>query len=190
MKIHVTGNSGSGKTTLARELSNALGLPFFSLDSIVWQPGWKKTSPEQRSELEGALLKHEAWVIDGVSERVRKEADVVIYLDIPPIRCWFRTLRRSLMSLTRSRPELPADCPEWRIMFRQIRIIRNFPRHAGLAIEREADLSRIRYRVFAKPVDVNTVLESLIPPNKQVHRTVPTVTPFASAKAAPVVHGR
>ena len=56
VKIHVTGNAGSGKTTLAAKLGDALELPVFGLDSVVWQPGWRKTPASERAGLEQALI--------------------------------------------------------------------------------------------------------------------------------------
>ncbi|MBW2282187.1 MAG: hypothetical protein JRG82_15730, partial [Deltaproteobacteria bacterium] len=45
------------------------------------------------------------------------------------------------------RPEMPPDCPEWRIVPRLLQIIRRFPAHAGLAIRREAERDPARYRI-------------------------------------------
>jgi adenylate kinase family enzyme len=179
VKINVTGNSGSGKSTLARQLADSLKLPFHSLDSIVWQPGWRKTPPEQRRILEESIIEQEAWVVDGVSERVRRASDVVIYLDLPRLRCWWRAFCRSLRSLNRTRPELPEGCPEWKVLFRQVRIIRNFPLSAGMAIEREAAASPSRYLVFCETVDVESVLNLLPAPNKHVQLTRRVFAPFA-----------
>lgn len=157
-RIHVTGNAGAGKTSLAQKLGEALSLPVFSLDSIVWKPGWQKTPREERRALETALIQRPAWVIDGVSEQVRQSADWVIYLDVPRHVCTWRGLRRSLRHFHRTRPELPTNCPEWRIVPRLLRIIWLFPSNAGMAIAREAAHDPNRYRVISNGRDVAAVL--------------------------------
>ena len=48
VRIFITGNAGSGKTTLAGQMGEALRIPVFGLDSIVWLPGWKKASSAVR----------------------------------------------------------------------------------------------------------------------------------------------
>ena len=52
LKINVTGSAGAGKTTYAKRFAEALDLPVFHLDSVVWQPGWKKTPAAPRAKLE------------------------------------------------------------------------------------------------------------------------------------------
>jgi len=165
MRINITGNAGAGKTTLALEISRSLNLPFVSLDSIVWMPGWKKIPSVQRRELEQELVERPSWVIDGISERVRQVSDFVIFLDVPRHRCAWRGLKRSLQFINRSRPELPENCPEWRNLPRLMRIIWKFPSKAGLAIRQEAEHSPDRYRIVTGPIDFESVIGLLRPPN-------------------------
>lgn len=129
MKILVTGNAGSGKSTLSAWLGEQLGIPVYGLDSVVWQSGWMATPMDHRIALEANLIEQPEWVIDGVSSRVADAADVVVFLDVPRHICMLRALRRSLPYLFRSRPGLPANCPEWRIIPRLLRIIWQFPQN-------------------------------------------------------------
>ena len=138
MKIHVTGNAGSGKTTLAAKLGDALELPVFGLDSVVWQPGWRKTPASERAGLEQALIQQPAWVIEGVSDAVRAAADVVVFLDVPRRICYLRCLKRNLPYLFASRPGLPEDCPEYRIAPYLVRLIWRFPKHVRPRINADA----------------------------------------------------
>jgi shikimate kinase len=97
--------SGNGKTTIGRELARRLDLPFVELDALVHGPGWTDTPDDElRAQLE-PIVASDGWVIDGTYQRkigdmVLREADVVVWLDLP-IRVWLprlarRTVRRVL----------------------------------------------------------------------------------------------
>ena len=94
-RVHVTGNAGVGKTTAAYRLGLLLGLDVVSLDSIVWQPGWRKTPADERHILETTLAARSSWVIDGVSAHIRSSADTVVFLDYPRRVALFGCLRRN-----------------------------------------------------------------------------------------------
>jgi adenylate kinase family enzyme len=118
-----------------------------SLDSIVWQPGWRKTPPDERRVREEQAIRAPSWIIEGVSARVRAAADLVIFLDVPRVVCVRRSLTRGLRHLGRTRPDLPPGCPEWRIVLRLLGIIRRFPDLVGREIRREAAAEPDRYRI-------------------------------------------
>lgn len=126
MRIHITGNAGAGKTTLAYKIGREFDLPVYGLDQVVWQPGWRKTAPPVRDKLEEELAARPEWVIEGVSHLIRREADITVFLDVPRHRCLARSLRRSIPYLLKSRPELPENCPEYRILPRLVKIIWGF----------------------------------------------------------------
>lgn len=126
MKIHVTGNAGAGKTTLAKVIGHELNLPVYGLDQVVWQPGWKKTPPQERDRLEQALIAQPNWVIEGVSHQIRDAADLTVFLDVPKYKCLRRALMRSLPYLFKGRPELPENCPEYQILPQLVKIIWGF----------------------------------------------------------------
>lgn len=125
-KIMVTGNAGSGKTTLARAIAGEFRLPVFPLDAVVWESGWRKRAADEKHAAIEALIRTPAWVIDGVSEAVEQAADVVVFLDVPPLLCLWRCAKRNARYLLRSRPELPDGCPEWRIALRLPGLITRF----------------------------------------------------------------
>ena len=127
MKIFVTGNAGSGKTTVGKKIAAQMGMDLLGLDKIVWQEGWKKTSPEEVKEKILALIAREHWIIEGVSDEILKAADKVVFLDVPRSLCYWRTLKRNWRYLFSSRPELPKNCPEILIIPTLIKIIWRFP---------------------------------------------------------------
>jgi len=159
-RIHITGNAGAGKTTAARSLSAALGIPAYSLDTIVWQPHWKKTPAAERFEIERALTSQHTWIIEGVSGQVRQVADLVIYLDLPRSQCLWRGLRRGLRHLAIQRPEFPPECPEWKILPTLARIIWRFPVQVGKTIELEARRYPDRYWTIRSDKDMDSLIKT------------------------------
>ena len=126
-RILVTGNAGAGKTSVAHILSTHTNLPCVGLDKVVWKPGWLRTSAVERRASEEAIAKAPCWIVDGVSMVMLQAADTIIFLDYPRHRCFWRALWRNMPHLFRSRPGLPARCPEIRIAPTLVKIIWNFP---------------------------------------------------------------
>ncbi|PKL74301.1 MAG: hypothetical protein CVV27_21200 [Candidatus Melainabacteria bacterium HGW-Melainabacteria-1] len=160
MRIHVTGNAGAGKTTLARKLGAELDLPVIHLDQIVWAPGWKKVSPQERDKALLEITQSDRWLIEGVSAYVRERADLVVFLDVPRHVCIWRCARRNVPYLFKSRPELPPNCPEWRIWPTLLRIIWRFPGLVGERIRREAQEST-RYVVLESQFDADEWIKGI-----------------------------
>lgn len=128
MRIHITGNAGSGKTTLARELGEILNIRVFGLDKIVWKEGWAETPKEERALIEEQLTSKQDWIIEGVSSKAREKSDFVIFLDVPLHTCLRRGVLRSFKYLFATRPELPNNCPEIRMIHRLVKLIFQFNR--------------------------------------------------------------
>ncbi len=159
LRIHITGNAGSGKTTAAYRLSARLGIPAYSMDTIVWRPHWKKASPAERQIAETNLTSQSSWIIEGVSDHVRKAADLTIYLDLPRHQCMGRALRRALRYIRTQRPEFPRDCPEWKIIPTLAGIIWRFPKLVGQKVKQEAARAPEKYWVIRSDKDINDLLE-------------------------------
>jgi adenylate kinase family enzyme len=55
------------QSTIGKELASLLTVPFISLDSLCWKPGWQKsTKDEMRHRVEEALADAPTgWVVDG-----------------------------------------------------------------------------------------------------------------------------
>jgi adenylate kinase family enzyme len=143
MRLHVTGNAGSGKSTFARLAGSVLGINVFGLDTIVWRERWRKTAQEERNRLEEGLVAKDEWVIEGVSAIARRTADIVILLDLPRSLCYMRCASRNWRYLFRSRPGLPGNCPEFRIIPRLIKIIWRFPRGVRPKIIRDLEPKKL-----------------------------------------------
>ncbi len=157
MRIYITGNAGAGKTTLAKDLAAQLSVPAFHLDHIVWLPYWQKTSKVSRVEALEQMTQSDNWIIEGVSELVRSKADLTIFLDVPRYKCVLRCAKRNLPYLFRSRPELPAHCPEILIVGRLLRIIWNFPKLVGKRLLLEANESK-NIRIATNREQLNSIL--------------------------------
>ena len=86
-KIIVIGCPGSGKSTVSRALHNKTGIPLYHLDMMYWNAD--KTTVEKNVFLErlSAVLKKDAWIIDGnygsTMELRMAVCDTVIFLDYP-----------------------------------------------------------------------------------------------------------
>lgn len=115
-KITSIGNAGGGKSTLCRALSKKLNIPLYPIDHIQWKPGWIRTSEEEFSHKHTELLQHDKWIIDGfgpwehVEHRLR-EADTIIFIDLPLYMHYWWATKRQIKCLFKSRVGGPPGCP-------------------------------------------------------------------------------
>lgn len=107
MKIYIIGSVGSGKTTLARQLSSQWSIPHFETDNFVWQRQDGRdvrNSETVRDEQFFSALEQAAWIIEGVhigwTKQALREADLVVFLDVP---YHMRTYRFSVRYLKQKR---------------------------------------------------------------------------------------
>jgi len=63
-KIMVYDVTGSGKTTLARWLSEATGLPWFSVDDLTWETSWTPIELEIQRQRICKICSGEEWIHD------------------------------------------------------------------------------------------------------------------------------
>lgn len=140
MRIHITGNAGSGKSTFARHVGDILEINVYGLDSIVWGEGWRETPMDDRRRLEEELVSKPQWIIEGVSSIARQAADYIIFLDFSRSVCYMRCVKRNWRYLFSSRPGLPDNCPEIKVIPTLVKIIWHFPYRAKLAIIRDLNM--------------------------------------------------
>jgi len=115
-RIMIIGQPGAGKSTLAREIGVIAHLPVFHIDHIHYRSGWIERAGAEKDALCADVHAKEEWVFEGGRSSTWPErlarADTLIWLDVGlPLRLW-RVLSRTLRYHGRSRPDLPAGCPE------------------------------------------------------------------------------
>ena len=93
--------TGSGKTTLAEQIGKRLGLPWYSVDDLTWEPGWVQVPTEVQRARIAAICSQGEWVLDTAYGAWRDvplaEADLVIGLDFPRWVSLGRLVRRTAM---------------------------------------------------------------------------------------------
>ena len=159
MRLHITGNAGSGKTRLAKELGDILDLNVYGLDRIVWGENWTIVPSSERNYLENELVAKSEWIIEGVSSIARQAADVIIFLDFPRYICFRRCSLRTLRFLFSTRPELPANCPEIKIIPKLTKIVWQFPSIAKQIIV--SDLSKKESIIITTEDELRQLVEDI-----------------------------
>ena len=111
-KIVIVGSSGAGKSTLARELARILDIKSIHLDRLLWKRDWKEKNKYERLEiLEKLLFGEEQWIIDGNYLRFAEfhvnAADTIIFLDISPLLCLQRLVKRHYKNRECFRRDIP-----------------------------------------------------------------------------------
>ncbi|CAA7269824.1 unnamed protein product [Cyclocybe aegerita] len=155
------------QSTAGRALAEILGVPYISMDRIMWKPGWVQTPREEFSaELVAAMEQNErGWVADG--EYANRGGLIaygtstdVIWLD-PPLLLYFpRIVLRTFLRLFRLEEPCSSECPErvsevffskesiiwWCISNHWIVRERNRARMAEIGLEEGTDVEHRRMR--------------------------------------------
>lgn len=108
-RVLVYGVTGSGKTTVARQLSRITGLPWYSVDDLMWQPGWVQLPRQEQIRRMSAICAGDRWILDAAygawESVVLQRAELVVALDLPRWLSMWQLLRRTLRRLV-SREEI------------------------------------------------------------------------------------
>lgn len=102
-RVVVYGVAGSGKSTLARRVGERLGLPYHSVDDLLWEPGWVPVDPATQRERMAAICAGDCWVLDSAysiwKDLALARADLIVGLDLPRGRSLGRLLRRTVVRI-------------------------------------------------------------------------------------------
>ena len=120
-KILVAGQGG--KTTLARAIAEDLDLPYVELDALSYLPDWVSRPKDEFRELVSQVLigNPGGWVIDGnygtdLQGMIAKQADTVIYVNMPYWLMMWRTFWRSVARARDKRLICGENVETWRRM--------------------------------------------------------------------------
>ncbi len=101
-RISVIGASSVGKSTLAEHLANLIDGNYIELDALFWLPEWQQSTTEDfQAKVHAAIAEKPRWATSGnyfskgIPEITWKEADTVIWLDLPFRTLFPRLLRRT-----------------------------------------------------------------------------------------------
>ena len=142
-----------------------MDLPVYGLDEVVWRSGWRKAPQDERAAAEAALVARPRWIIEGVSWRVLDAADTVVFLDVSRRTALMRCAWRNWPYLFRSRPELPPNCPEIRIIPKLILLIWRFPRLIRPTILMSMPAKGENAHHVRSTADLRAVISALAPYN-------------------------
>ena len=100
-KIYILGSVASGKTTLAKKLSQKFGIPYYELDSVIFDDTKiinKRRTPEEQLAIITTINTQQTWIIEGTYRKtchiVLDLADTIIWLDPPLFLRKIRILTR------------------------------------------------------------------------------------------------
>lgn len=138
-RVLVIGSGGAGKSTLARRLHEITGLELIHLDTLYWKPGWTETPADKWRKTLKRVIEGERWILDGNfggTLEMRLEAcDTVVFLETRPSVCVYRALKRIVRYRGKTRPDLPAGCPE-RFDWDFLKWIWSYPQTSARRVER------------------------------------------------------
>lgn len=167
-RIAIIGSPGAGKSTFARALSDALDLPLYHLDRLMWKPGWILVSREDQIRLQEEIVGRDSWILDGnygATMGIRLEAaDTVIFLDRSRYVCLYHVLKRRIQYRNTPRPDMTEGNPE-RLNTEFLRYVWSFPKDKRPALLESVRQLKPNQRLYtAKSTrDVKRLLNSLTP---------------------------
>lgn len=116
-RIMVIGvGAGVGKSTFARRLGKLTAIEVTHLDRLYWRPCWIEAPHEEFLGAQWKAVQQEQWIIEGnytgtINIRER-QADTIIYLELPLWICLYRVLKRRVQYHGKTRDDMAEGCEE------------------------------------------------------------------------------
>ena len=108
--------AGRGNLLWRRQIGAKTGLPVIHLDVVYWHEGWTEMPKDVWERTVRELTRQPEWITDGnyggTMELRLAAADMVVFLDLPPLVCVWRVVRRWRQYRHESRPDMAPGCPE------------------------------------------------------------------------------
>jgi adenylate kinase family enzyme len=115
-KILVIGCCGAGKSTFSKKLQAILELELIHLDQYYHKPNWEEPKKVEWEKRVNNLVQKPSWIMDGnYSETMDiriKNADTIIYLDYPNLKCFWRVIKRVFKYNGIQRSDMANGCKE------------------------------------------------------------------------------
>jgi adenylate kinase family enzyme len=163
-RVLVIGSGGSGKSTLAARIGARTGLPVVHLDRLHWSAGWVATPAEEWTRTVGEIAAREAWVMDGnyggTLELRLAACDLVVFLDVPRLRCLWRVVWRRLRHRGHARPDMAPGCAE-RLDMEFIRWVWTYPRRRRPGVLAKVDAAGKPLVVLRSTAEIERFVASL-----------------------------
>jgi len=167
-KVAVFGNTGGGKSTLARRLAALTGLPFCPLDLIQFRTGGGKVPDDEYLAAHAALLRQDAWVIDGFGSLATAwerfaVADTLVFVDLPLATHYWWVTKRLIKGPFVAPEGWPDQSPIWRSTLNCYRVVRGCdreltPKYRQLVAEMAAS-KRVHH--LRSPAEMRALLEAV-----------------------------
>ena len=115
-RILVTGCCGAGKSTFSKKLKSILNLEVIHLDQYYHKPNWEEPEKDEWERTVYSLVQKPSWIMDGnfsdtMDLRI-KNADTIIYLDYPTLKCFWRVIIRIFKHHGVVRSDMAKGCKE------------------------------------------------------------------------------
>jgi len=164
MKIAIVGNPGSGKSTVASTLQEILGIPLYHLDQYFWKPGWQRPDRNEFAKIHHELCDKDEWIIEGMATRLFEyraaRADIIIFLDMPLLLCFYRIFKRAIICFGRVGYSSAQGCPEQLPSREFLSYVWSFNRKRKPAIEAILEKYKNQKQIFV--IKNKTELKKLI----------------------------
>ncbi|MCE9519790.1 MAG: flagellar protein FlaR [Verrucomicrobia bacterium] len=167
-RLAVIGNAGAGKSTLCGKLGSLLRLPVYSLDSIMWREGWAPVPADEVARISRGWLQGDRWIVDGFGtwdfiEEEFERADSIVFLDHALAIHYAWAIKRQFRDLFRPRPDLPKNCPMFRMTIPLLKTIWFTHKLARPQLLKQLDAVRDRKQVIhlRSPAQIHQFLQAV-----------------------------